>query len=236
MHEVSLTEYEEMFLHVCPETLTFNNELLITLNEQGVTIDSGSVVTTIGLRRQGDYIKLDKYGNLWVILYTIPGIAQIFDLHGKELGQLHQRTCFPCDMGLTSPYIDSNGNIWQILISQYKLRVVAWEITTTESSQVGAGADIFDGSVLVLHKELSGYRNYGELDRASDILYSGESATWTFINDSFPDFIPAHFTVQGVLDDHYTIPESDYTITITVNEQEVFNGSVEQHFKHGRSH
>jgi len=58
---------------------------------------------------------------------------------------------------------------------------------------------------IVLHKELSGIANYGRVDGASDILYTGQSATWHFTLPSSIDpatIRSAFFRVSVIADDH----------------------------------
>ncbi len=64
--------------------------------------------------------------------------------------------------------VDDNGNIWQILIFQYKLRVVAWEITATESEQTIANSDTSDSSDLIT----AAYLGYTE--RVKSLLDEGD--------------------------------------------------------------
>jgi|GEM_PF-2032035 len=80
----------------------------------------------------------------------------------------------------------------------------------------------------VLHKELSGYGNYGTPDGRSDILYSTESDQWVF--DLSKVHLPgsiayAEVVVRLVLDDHYRVEAANYVGAIKVNGTEVFAGS-----------
>jgi len=79
------------------------------------------------------------------------------------------------------------------------------------------------GTTLILHKELSGFKNYGETDKAADVLYSGETGTWTFSSTGLPPGTAFQFVISGVLDDHYSVPEASYSMRVVVNGTEVFN-------------
>lgn len=82
-----------------------------------------------------------------------------------------------------------------------------------------------DGTTLILHKELSGYGNYGVTDTAADVLYSGETGTWTFSSTGLPPGTAFQFVISGVLDDHDYVPLIDYSMTVEVNGILVFSGS-----------
>jgi hypothetical protein len=88
-----------------------------------------------------------------------------------------------------------------------------------------------DGTTLVLHKELSGYNNYGADDGKADVLYTRESGTWTFSSVGLPPGTAVQFVISGVLDDHYSVAKSNYSMTVHVNGTEVFSG--EPGFVHG---
>lgn len=75
-------------------------------------------------------------------------------------------------------------------------------------------------SETVLYKELSGYGNYGVPDRASDILYTGQAATWHFPIPSSVDLDAvqgAFFRVGLIADDHYGVPLSLYNLAAWTN-------------------
>jgi len=83
-----------------------------------------------------------------------------------------------------------------------------------------------NGAQVVLHKELSGYGNYGLADGAADILYTGQAATWHF---SLPSSITlsevqgASFTASLVADDHGGGP-SPYKLAVWVDGAFLSNG------------
>ena len=62
---------------------------------------------------------------------------------------------------------------------------------------------------MVLHKELSGYSNYGVLDAAADILYDGQTAQWVF-EVPYVTISAATVVVSVSADDHYGVPISSY--------------------------
>jgi len=75
-------------------------------------------------------------------------------------------------------------------------------------------------SVVQAHKELSGYPNYGVTDGRSDILYTGQAATWRFSLPSSVDpatVQSAFFRVSIIGDDHYGIDTSRYTFAVWGN-------------------
>ncbi len=82
---------------------------------------------------------------------------------------------------------------------------------------------------IVLFKELTGYPNYGNPSRNADILYTGNTGTWTF---DIPTIIGAlgnqrvQLVIRAVLDDHYNVPVSGYSARITVNGNVVHTGQV----------
>lgn len=82
---------------------------------------------------------------------------------------------------------------------------------------------------IVLFKELTGYPNYGNPSRNADILYTGNTGTWTF---DIPTIIGAlgnqrvQLVIRAVLDDHYNVPVSSYSARITVNGNVVHTGPV----------
>lgn len=82
---------------------------------------------------------------------------------------------------------------------------------------------------IVLFKELTGFPNYGNPSRNADILYTGNTGTWTF---DIPTIIGSlgnqrvQLVIRAVLDDHYNVPVSGYAARITVNGNVVHNGPV----------
>ncbi len=79
----------------------------------------------------------------------------------------------------------------------------------------------------VLRKELNAFPNYGVADGRADILYSTESAEWTFdlSGTDLPGPVKAaNVVISLVLDDHYGRPISDYVGRISVNGAELFSG------------
>ena len=89
-----------------------------------------------------------------------------------------------------------------------------------------------DGPNLILRKELYGYENYGTADGRADVLYSGETGTWSFSMVDITGGTPLQFVIRGVLDDHYDIASDSYSIKVTVNGAEVFGG-FPTGFQHG---
>ena len=82
---------------------------------------------------------------------------------------------------------------------------------------------------IVLFKQLTAYPNYGNPSRNADILYTGNTGTWTFDFPAFL-FVPGRqriqLTIRAVLDDHYNVPASLYTARITINGEVVHIGRV----------
>ncbi|MDP4153224.1 MAG: hypothetical protein Q8865_07305 [Bacillota bacterium] len=80
-----------------------------------------------------------------------------------------------------------------------------------------------------LFKELTAYANYGNPSRNADILYTGNQGTWTFDLPAFlfvPGNLRARIIIRSVLDDHYTVPVTNYSARITINGIVVHNGRV----------
>lgn len=74
---------------------------------------------------------------------------------------------------------------------------------------------------IILRKELSGYPNYGVVDGRSDVLYTGEAATWRFTLPSTIDpatVQSAFFRVAMIADDHYAVDLNAYSLAIWTNE------------------
>ncbi len=89
---------------------------------------------------------------------------------------------------------------------------------------------------ITLFKELTGYPNYGNPSRNADILYTGNRGVWTFQLPAALAAAESNFRAQiiirGVLDDHYDVPESRYSATITINNNRVHSGRLP--LNHGR--
>lgn len=85
----------------------------------------------------------------------------------------------------------------------------------TDPSPTLSSGDSPQGHELVLRKELSGYGKYGVADGRSDILYTGEVATWHF---DLPASVPlssvqaAYFRVSLIADDHYSVSLDNYRL------------------------
>lgn len=82
---------------------------------------------------------------------------------------------------------------------------------------------------IVLFKELSAYPNYGNPSRNADILYTGNTGTWTFESPAFlfvPGNLRAQIRIRAVLDDHTSVPANRYSAKITINGVVVHNGRV----------
>ena len=92
---------------------------------------------------------------------------------------------------------------------------------TDSNSTVSSSTD-----KIVLHKELNGYGNYGQGDGASDILYTGQSATWHFSlpNNIDPaSIVGAYFKTSLALDDHGLDP-AFYTYKAWTKDIQVASG------------
>ncbi|MDS1030912.1 hypothetical protein RDV78_10725 [Bacillota bacterium LX-D] len=92
-------------------------------------------------------------------------------------------------------------------------------------------------TIIVLHKELTGYPNYGNPSGNADILYTGNVGSWTFNLPNYlflliNNFERVRLILRGALDDHYDVPENRYNMTVN------FNGSRQNFgrlpFVHGR--
>ncbi len=82
---------------------------------------------------------------------------------------------------------------------------------------------------VVLSKELHGYANYGAVDNASDILYTGEQGTWNFTIPGSVDLTEvssAFFRVFMVVDDHYSTSPSLYTYSVTIDSSLAASGQT----------
>lgn len=92
-------------------------------------------------------------------------------------------------------------------------------------------------TALTLRKEMTGYSNYGNPSGNADILYTGNTGTWTF---AIPPFLIAavnrfrrtELVMRGALDDHYAVPENRYRMTVNVNGTPLNVGPLP--FVHGR--
>jgi sugar lactone lactonase YvrE len=74
------------------------------------------------------------------------------------------------------------------------------------------------GGELIVHKELSGFPNYGAADGAADILNTGQAATWHFpVPASTSGLSCAHFQVSVIADGHYGVPPSSYQFLVWVD-------------------
>jgi hypothetical protein len=98
----------------------------------------------------------------------------------------------------------------------------------------------YSGNTVTLHKELSGYGNYGIADNGSDILYSGDSGSWTFNLASFglspSDFSKASLTASLTLDDT-SLPTYNYSMSINLLGADVFSGPTDTiNLIHGSPH
>lgn len=82
---------------------------------------------------------------------------------------------------------------------------------------------------IVVFKELTAYPNYGNPSRNADILYTGNTGTWTFETPSFllvPGNLRAQIRIRAALDDHANVPVNRYSAKITINGAVVHNGRV----------
>ncbi|MFO7561193.1 MAG: hypothetical protein R6X02_01015 [Enhygromyxa sp.] len=76
---------------------------------------------------------------------------------------------------------------------------------------------------LILRMELEGYEDYGAGDGRADVIYSGESGTWTF-EDLCRGTSEAHLRLLVALDDRYEVPVEDYELEVRVNGRRVASG------------
>jgi hypothetical protein len=89
----------------------------------------------------------------------------------------------------------------------------------------------YSGNTVTLSKDLYGFPNYGVVDNKSDVLYTGESGSWTFsiaslgINLSLYD--QAKVTLSLVLDDHYSVASSNYSMNIGFLGVNQFSGATD---------
>jgi len=85
----------------------------------------------------------------------------------------------------------------------------------------------YSGNMVILHKELNGYGNYGIADNGSDILYNGDIGSWAFNLASFglssSDFSKASLTALLTLDDT-GLATANYSMSIKSLGADVFSG------------
>lgn len=84
-------------------------------------------------------------------------------------------------------------------------------------------------ATVVLFKELTAYPNYGNPSRNCDILYTGNSGTWTFNAPPFlsvPGNLRGQIIIRAVLDDHASVPVNRYSARITINGTVVHDGRL----------
>lgn len=80
---------------------------------------------------------------------------------------------------------------------------------------------------IVLRKNLSGYNSYGADGRA-DIVYSGQTAAWTFaLPPGSPPVTSAYFVISLVADDHNNIPTQSYSYALWASNVSVFDGPAQ---------
>jgi sugar lactone lactonase YvrE len=104
--------------------------------------------------------------------------------------------------------VDSNSlRIRQIALAPAPPPTTATSFTDASVTQTVSGGE------LILHKELSGFPNYGATDGAADILFTGQAATWHFPVSPVPAGAScAHFQVSVIADDHSGVPPSAYQL------------------------
>jgi len=92
----------------------------------------------------------------------------------------------------------------------------------------------------LLHKELTGFWTYGQSDGQADILYGGESDSWTFDLSAIPagSVGSARLRLSMVLSDNYQFSTDGYIGRVVLNGQQVFAGrfadlGVEQGYPFG---
>jgi hypothetical protein len=87
------------------------------------------------------------------------------------------------------------------------------------------------GSLTLLTKDLFGEQNYGVADGAADIVYTGETGTWTFVLSGVgldaADYNSAAVTLTLVLDDHYAKSTATYSAMIKLPSGTAFNGQTD---------
>ena len=86
------------------------------------------------------------------------------------------------------------------------------------------------GKTVILHKELNAFSNYGSPSGDADILYSGETSTWTFtVPPSVTGITAAFFKVSIVADDHYGQPANTYRYRAWTNGAKVVDSAGVPH-------
>jgi len=84
-------------------------------------------------------------------------------------------------------------------------------------------------ATIALFKELTGYPNYGNPSGNADILYTGNSGTWTFTIPAFlfvAGNLRGQIFIRAVLDDHSAVPTNRYSARITINGTVVHTGAL----------
>jgi hypothetical protein len=89
----------------------------------------------------------------------------------------------------------------------------------------------YSGNVVTLSKDLNGYGLHGVVDHASDILYSGETGTWSFdlasLGISLSDYDTSKITVSLALDDSYMVPTANYSLAVDLLGANKFSGTTD---------
>ena len=87
------------------------------------------------------------------------------------------------------------------------------------------------GGTTVLMKDLNSAGRYGLADDAADILYPGQTGTWTFVLSAVgldpANYSPAKATISLILDDHYARSTALYSINIALPSGAAFSGNTD---------
>ena len=89
----------------------------------------------------------------------------------------------------------------------------------------------YSGNAVTLFKDLNGYGNYGVTDHASDILYSGDTGSWSFnlssLGITLSDYDTAKITASLALDNYYSRPTHDYSLDVYLSGVINFSGTTD---------
>jgi uncharacterized protein YgiM (DUF1202 family) len=121
-----------------------------------------------------------------------------------------------------------------IFILSFIISIMFFKATYSAAAEISDPAPLVVQSVVMLHKELAGYKSYGESDAAADVLCPGDSGSWSFSRKNFIKVMPKSFIIRAALDNNYETSKSNYSISISVGDKEVFNGCVKNYFNHGK--
>jgi hypothetical protein len=87
------------------------------------------------------------------------------------------------------------------------------------------------GDQVILRKELNAYGRHGVADGACDILYTADSGTWTFdltvAGLTASDYTATSVNTGIILDDHYAVPTSSYSIDVALDGVVSYSGPTD---------